>query len=104
MVGVGERMRERIVDQFAAVLGERLLRQVGRTGNQIAGDAAARAALATPHCTAIIARGYQLVRNSQKMPPWWVTSRYKSAPPSQAQIAARCGGCRLATCQAFMAK
>ncbi len=45
---------------------------------------------------------YQFSQNVERMPPWCVMSRYQSAEPSHTHMAARCGGCRDATCHWFM--
>ena len=55
-----------------------------------------------PYCTVLTCMSYQLAQNVETMPPWWVASRYQSDAPSQTHIAARCGGCRPATCHWFM--
>ncbi len=47
---------------------------------------------------------YQFAQNVERMPPWWVMSRYKSAAPSHTHIAARCRGWSEATCHWFMPK
>ena len=54
-----------------------------------------------PYCTVFTCMSYQFSQNVQTMPPWCVMSRYQSAQPSQMHIAARCGGCSVATCHWF---
>ena len=56
-----------------------------------------------PCCTVLTCMSYQLSQNVQRMPPWWVESRYHSAAPSHGIIATRCGGWREATDHWFMA-
>jgi hypothetical protein len=46
---------------------------------------------------------YQLAQKVERIPPWRVASRYQSAAPSQAHMAASPRGLREATCHWFIA-
>src|SRR4029079_6081213 len=55
-----------------------------------------------PYWTVLTCMSYQLVQNVERIPPWWVESRYQSDAPSHTHIAARCSGRSPATSHWFI--